>query len=510
MNERANNPAAGFAEVPFDAAAELALALYPVADVAIEPAKRVQSMMDHGFHPDMMQDHRCRALFRAIEARVSAGKITDLTHAAEMTDIAFVEIQRAADSIFDHQLPGRIAELRERDRARRIGRIINQAAGMDPDTAVEFMLQAIAELDGGTVASINPVTATSYVDNLPPVYDPVLVDLFDAGDKCWLIGSSKARKSFFALQLSISIATGRPFMRWQTHRARRVLLIQLEIKSTHFHRRVNHMARAMRVSEIDNLCIVNGRGAGIDMASIKRLAVKCAAEVVIIDPLYKLLQGDENSAEVMGAVMRQVDHIAEATGAAVLIVHHERKGHAGDRQAVDRGAGSGTLARDYDAAVYIAAHATEADTVVVSSIARNYAPQDPFTAVWSDGCFTESEAAPIEATSATMRKQAGRRPAVSDLQVVQLIETDGPFTTERLTQRLQDAGCTRDLAKETPRRLIAEGVLADYRERRFHGCRWIGTPGQIQRKKAQSDQTDSNEQIVGLRAVCKNGGFSNV
>lgn len=487
---------------------ELALAAYAVSDPSQPPAERLDHLQANGFTVDLLSDRKCAALFKAIERRVSDGKVTDLPHVQDLTEIAFSDVLQAIDGLFDYQLPGRIADLKERRQARQVQKIIRQADSMNPSDALQFMREQIDQLSGGSTGEIRPVKASDYITAAAPLHDPVLGDLFDLGDKCWLIGSSKARKSFCALQLAISVATGRPFMAWQVAKPRRVLLVQLEIKDDHFHRRVNRMARSMRVTEIDNLSIVNGRGSNIDMAGIRRLAIKHQTELVIIDPLYKLLSGDENSAEVMGAVMRHVDRIAEESGAAVMIVHHERKGHAGDRQAVDRGAGSGTLARDYDAALYLAAHATEPETVVVSCVARNYPPTEPFAAVWDDGCFIESNAPPIEATSGSARKQAGRRPPVSDMQIVQIIEADGPFTISALQRRLQDAGMGRDMARETPKRLSSENIISMYREPVFHGVTWVGTKAQIKAKTVQTYQTRDDGTDARGRKSGKSGAKS--
>ena len=350
--------------------------------------------------------------------------------------------------------------------------------------------------------ALEVIRAQDYIDHDPPEHDAILDGLFDMGDKAWLIGGSKARKSFFVQQLSFSLATGRPFLGWKPTKARRVLLVQMEVKPEHFHRRCFFMAKALGTKHADNLLIVNGRGLACTPYMIRDVALEHDAEVIVIDPLYKVLRGEENNAADMGSMMRDLDAVATTTGAAVVIVHHEKKGLAGDRQAIDRGAGSGTLARDFDAAIYLAEHATEPDAVVVSSIARNYPPSDPFTAQWQDGRFVEIDAPPLEATSASRRKANGRR-IVDDEQVLRIVASDGPFATEAMTRRLMDAGLGRDMAKETPRRLISDGVLHSWKERRFHGVTWVGTKAQIDAKRAQTDQSDRATQADGVRSVCE-------
>ena len=90
------------------------------------------------------------------------------------------------------------------------------------------------------------------------------------------------------------------------------------------------------------------RGADFSPEQITPIVKRVGAELVVIDPLYKLVNGDENSAQDMKAYF---DRVMRETGAALLYVHHDAKGSAGDRNIRDRGAGSGVLARDYDAAL---------------------------------------------------------------------------------------------------------------------------------------------------------------
>lgn len=72
---------------------------------------------------------------------------------------------------------------------------------------------------------------------------------------------------------------------------------------------------------------------------------------IIVDPIYKVQGGDENSAEAIGKFCATFDKIAEETGASMIYVHHHAKGLQGGRKAMDRGSGSGVFARDADAII---------------------------------------------------------------------------------------------------------------------------------------------------------------
>ena len=80
-----------------------------------------------------------------------------------------------------------------------------------------------------------------------------------------------------------------------------------------------------------------------------RRAQKKGYIAVIIDPIYKVITGDENSADQMARFCNQFDLICSRLGCAVIYCHHHSKGAQGGKNAMDRASGSGVFARDPDA-----------------------------------------------------------------------------------------------------------------------------------------------------------------
>jgi len=240
--------------------------------------------------------------------------------------------------------------------------------------------------------------AASWILEPPKDPDQILSDVFDRGDKVVLIGSSKSRKTFFLLQMLLSIAAGRAFLGWRISKPRKVLHVQFEIQEHHFHRRLLRMCPAMSInpSDLENrFQILNARGRNISgPEGIEKVGL-CArilhADIISFDPLYKVLTGDENSngADGMKGTLELFDRLAEDTGAAIIYAHHDPKGTPGDRSITDRGAGAGVLARDYDASIVMTTHATEDDAFVIETSLRNYRPQEPFTVLWTENEDTE-------------------------------------------------------------------------------------------------------------------------
>ena len=235
------------------------------------------------------------------------------------------------------------------------------------------------------------VNAATLLETEPPEPDQIMEDTFDVGDKVAIIASSKLRKTFFLLQMLISIAAGRPFLNWEIAKPRRILHVQFEIQDHHYHRRVKRMAKTMGITSADlgdRFVILNARGLGIagpeGIEKIGQIAAVIKPDIISFDPLYKVATGAENAAEDLKGILNSFDKLAKETGAAILYVHHDTKGNSGDKDVRDRGAGSNVLGRDYDAAIILTPHAQEPDTAVVETLLRNYRPQEPFAIQWTE------------------------------------------------------------------------------------------------------------------------------
>jgi transcriptional regulator with XRE-family HTH domain len=238
---------------------------------------------------------------------------------------------------------------------------------------------------------VHPVNAAEWLESEPDEPDQLLEGIIDVGDKLAIIGSSKMRKTFFILQLLLCLATGRSFLNWHIPRARRVVHIQYEIQPNHYHRRLKRMCKAMGITAeelADRFHIINARGlnmSGVEgIEQISRIVKAYDPEIISFDPLYKVAAGAENDIQDSKIILNAFDGLIEQTGAAVAYVHHDAKGFSGDRDIRDRGAGSNILGRDYDACITLTPHVSEEDAAVIETMLRNYKPQEPFTALWTE------------------------------------------------------------------------------------------------------------------------------
>ena len=190
--------------------------------------------------------------------------------------------------------------------------------------------------------------------NIPDLA-PCLIDgVLRKGHKMLISGPSKAGKSFLQIELAIAIAEGKKWLQWNCAQGR-VMYVNLELdRASCLHRFKDvYTALGWEPSHLNNIDIWNLRGQSAPMDKLAPRLIRRAKEknyaAVIIDPIYKVITGDENSASEMAKFCNQFDKIAKELECAVIYCHHHSKGMQGGKRAMDRASGSGVFARDPDA-----------------------------------------------------------------------------------------------------------------------------------------------------------------
>ena len=200
----------------------------------------------------------------------------------------------------------------------------------------------------------DPESLSESWDDLPELSPPLIENVLRQGHKMLIAGPSKAGKSFALIELTIAIAEGRDWYGFQCAKGK-VLYVNLELdKASCLHRFADvYKAHAWQPNHLRNIDIWNLRGKASPMDKLApkliRRAVKKGYIAVIIDPIYKVLTGDENSAEHMSKFCNEFDRICAELGCAVIYCHHHSKGAQGGKKSMDRASGSGVFARDPDA-----------------------------------------------------------------------------------------------------------------------------------------------------------------
>ena len=239
------------------------------------------------------------------------------------------------------------------------------ASPSDPDSAMDWGDVIGYDADGGdcndsssankTVNELpDPVSLSAYYNNRPPLPQELIKGILRVGHKMLIAGSSKSGKSFLLMQLCVAIAKGLTWLGFQCRKGK-VLYINFEIDKDSCINRFFMIYDKLGIHDdrMENIDVWNLRGYAVPLDKlVPKLLDKIKDkhyDAIILDPIYKVITGDENSASAMGEFCNQIDIICNKTGASVIYCHHHSKGAQGAKRAMDRASGSGVFARDPDA-----------------------------------------------------------------------------------------------------------------------------------------------------------------
>jgi RecA-family ATPase len=207
-----------------------------------------------------------------------------------------------------------------------------------------------------------------------------------------------------------------------------VLFTDFELDRPSFYHRLKTVADAMAApidpSMIDTLSL---RG---HTASTEALADHIIEEattyrpsgyygLLLLDPLYLFGSGDENSAGDVRDVMRQIGRLATTLGCSIAMSHHNSKGMAGAKNAIDRASGSGVFARFPDALLDLAevrapddAGLGPEDTIWrLTATLREFRPQRPTTWLFRwplHRAFPQGDGWPVIGSPEDNRRKGGK------------------------------------------------------------------------------------------------------
>lgn len=218
---------------------------------------------------------------------------------------------------------------------------------------------------------------TNLADELksPPKLPEELIEgVLRCGHKMLISGSSKAGKSFLLMELAVALSEGATWLGFKCKKSK-VLYVNLEIDPASCINRFSEIYKALKIppKNSKDISIWNLRGHAVPLdklvPKLLRRINNLHYDAVIIDPIYKVITGDENNASEMGAFCNQFDKICNETGCATIYCHHHSKGAQGYKKAMDRASGSGVFARDPDAQLDMIQ--LEADSDFLNSYADN-------------------------------------------------------------------------------------------------------------------------------------------
>lgn len=202
----------------------------------------------------------------------------------------------------------------------------------------------------------DPESLEDVWENLPDLAPTLIDGLLRQGHKMLIAGPSKAGKSFLQIEMCIAIAEGKKWLNWDCTQGK-IMYVNLELdRASCLHRFKDvYQALGWQPKNLKNIDIWNLRGKSRPMDKLAPMLIRRAAKknyiAIVIDPIYKVITGDENSADQMSNFCNQFDKVCTELGVAVIYCHHHSKGSQGGKKSMDRASGSGVFARDPDALI---------------------------------------------------------------------------------------------------------------------------------------------------------------
>jgi RecA-family ATPase len=186
-----------------------------------------------------------------------------------------------------------------------------------------------------------------------PEQECIIDDLLKPWDKMMIAAPSKSGKTSLVLGLAVAVSEGH---KWLGHYCNKgcVIYINFEMKPEERILRTKKIYKQLNIKPTSNNFIaldLKGKSTEIDRLEAKliRSVKKYNPALIILDPIYKIMIGDENNARDVSKFCNALDSIAIQTGAAIVYCHHHSKGYQGGKTSMDRASGSGVFARDVDA-----------------------------------------------------------------------------------------------------------------------------------------------------------------
>jgi hypothetical protein len=220
-----------------------------------------------------------------------------------------------------------------------ITRIVSRAKCSKPRTQTSVApsgpeVETVGKPQTQTVGGALSLTQFMAVERTPLEW--VVGDILPQKGRALLTASAKSGKTFFALELGLSVAAGVDFLGLQIPKSQRVLYCQSELSDALLNRRLGWIRETMPFGfpwELagENFHVVENDPVRVTLADesgrarIENLIETWKPDLLILDPLYDLFRGlEENDAGAVATALGIVSGFA-ARGPAVLLVHHHGK-----------------------------------------------------------------------------------------------------------------------------------------------------------------------------------------
>ena len=242
--------------------------------------------------------------------------------------------------------------------------------------------------ESGDKKGLKTRSAWDAVENPKQMKPVVIGGLMRRGESASIIASTKVGKSWLALGLAYSVATGQPWFGRAVSKGN-VLLIDNELHDETIQNRLTSVAYKLNIKPNQNharfdYSILRGDLLGIVDLAQRLVETYQPGELtmIVLDAKYRFFTGmEENSNDDQTKFHNLIDKLALHLDCVIVMVHHATKGSQDSKSVTDVGSGGGAQSRAVDCHLVLRPHEND-DHAVLDAAVRTFAPVESQTLRW--------------------------------------------------------------------------------------------------------------------------------
>jgi len=217
-------------------------------------------------------------------------------------------------------------------------------------------------MDGGKNAAssneFSPRSVSILVKEKRPLPEPIIDGILRRRTVMNIIGETKSNKTWFAIQLALSVASGKTWLEKYPTKQNKVLLLDNELQPESLTHRIIKVSDALDINtdSLEDWFYVDSlKGKLQDIYNLEEWLTRQPRGtygLILLDSLYRFYPCDRNFSENSNAditkIYNTLDKIAMSHDCAIICVHHTSKGNQSQKDITDLGSGAGAFSRAVD------------------------------------------------------------------------------------------------------------------------------------------------------------------
>jgi hypothetical protein len=159
--------------------------------------------------------------------------------------------------------------------------------------------------------------------------DCIIDKIITSGSFSCFYGSPGSKKTYSLISMAVCAAANKDWLDFKIKGPLKVLFLDEENGEVEFTKRLGDALRGELAGSDTSIQFISFAAFKMDdkndITTLQRLIEELGVQLVIIDSLSQIMDGDENSKQDTQPVLNALRRIADKTGAAIILIHHANK-----------------------------------------------------------------------------------------------------------------------------------------------------------------------------------------